>query len=407
MKPHDIVVFGATGFTGRLVAEYLASGEGAVRWAIAGRDTRKLEELSAELASRFGVSVPVVRADVSDPASLLAMARDTQVVLTTVGPYGKYGEPVVSACVEGGADYLDLTGEPDFVGRMIRKYGGRAEGAGVRMIPCCGFESVPTDLGIYFAVDRLCQNRGPLSELDVQTYMYMGGSFSGGTWQSMLEIVSKRRQEGIPRPSSSERVVELRRQMPHVAPDASGWVVPMPTLDPMIVARSAGALEFYGRRVSIGCNLRTGSLLGTAEVVAGGAAVVALAQLRVTRKLLERVRRPGQGPTPAERQRGFFRLTVAARSGDEKIVARVSGGDPGYGETAKMISEAALALVLDRERLPKRRGFLTPAVAFGGVLVERLENAGIRFEVVRRTPAVVRTSEDSSHKRAEAPANGQ
>ncbi len=383
----DIVVFGATGFTGRLVVEYLARAAPGLRLGVAGRDRGRLDEVREHARARGALHVDALVADVGDEASLDAMAGRTRVILTTVGPYAKYGEPVVRAAIKGGADYLDLTGEPDFARLVLDRYGRAAEEAGVRVVCSCGFESVPHDMGVYFVMRELA----PAGPAHVEGFIQSSGQFSGGTWHSAVHVFSEMRQrEGrppAPDASPGGRVARAARPRPRFEPEVSGWAVPFPSIDPQVVVRSARALDLYGPSFTYALFVRIRTL---PRVVAAGAAVlavVALAQLRTTRDLLLRWKPPGEGPSEAVRQRSYFRITIVAEADGKRIVARVSGGDPGYGETAKMISECALALVQDRARLPGPCGVLTPAVAFGPVLLERLIAAGIRFEVVRREGA--------------------
>jgi short subunit dehydrogenase-like uncharacterized protein len=387
-KSLDLVVFGATGFTGHLAVLYLAEhAPPALRWAIAGRDRAKLEAIRDEVRARFGREVGIVVARSDDRASLDAMTADTRVVLTTVGPYAEHGEPLVASCVEHGADYVDITGEPEFVDRVLDVHGERAAQAGVRIVNCCGFDSIPHDLGAYFTVRELA----PTGPVTMEGFVQAGGGISGGTWHSavggMSRLSEQRRAARLrPKPTATGgRVVRGLAPKPRKEPDVRGWVLPMPTIDPQIVLRSARALEVYGPDFRYGHYVRVGSLATAVGLVAGVGAVAALSQLGPTRELLLKAKRRGEGPSEEVRRKGFFRVTFVARSGSEKIVTRVSGGEPGYTETSKMISECALALVFDRDRLPEAAGVLTTAVAMGDVLLERLIRAGIRFEVVERS----------------------
>lgn len=388
-RPYDVIVFGATGFTGRLVAEYLARRATAapVRWAIAGRSADKLAQVKAEIAAMdpAAADIGVMEAQVEDMESLRAMARQARVVLTTVGPYDQHGEPLVEACVSEGADYVDITGEPQFVQRMIERYDAPARERGLRIVHCCGFDSVPHDLGALFTVERL-----PAGEaISVEAIIRMQGTFSGGTWQSAVGAMS-----GIagrwkhlsaahePRTTAGGRRVQSLPLKIRYDRALRGWIVPLPTIDPMIVLRSAGALDVYGPDFRYGHFLQVRSGARLAAGVAGIGAVVALAQLGPTRELLRKVKLSGEGPSAEERTRNWFQVTFRGTAQTRQVVTRVSGGDPGYSETAKMIAESALCLALDRARLPAHTGVLTPAVAMGNLLIERLQQAGIRFELL-------------------------
>jgi short subunit dehydrogenase-like uncharacterized protein len=380
-RSYDVVVFGATGFTGGLVAEYLAANAPpGTSWAIAGRDERKLHALREHLT---GASVPpagVALADVANPRSLRAMAAQARVVLTTVGPYARYGAPVVEAAVESRADYVDITGEPEFVNACIDRWDAVARARGLRIVNCCGFDSIPHDLGALYTAQQL--PRGV--PMTIEGFVRSRGAFSGGTWHSAIHAFSRIRM-GAARPLSrgENGARKAHRLPPRVrwVPEIGTWAVPLPTIDPEIVLRSARALDVYGPEFCYGhyAGVRR---LGTALAgIAGVGGVVLLAQLPPTRALLLRVKRPGEGPSPEQRAKSWFEVTFVGKAGGHRVITRVSGGDPGYGETAKMVAESALCLARDREALPARAGVLTPAVAMGDRLRERLQQVGIRFEV--------------------------
>ncbi len=383
-RDYDIVVFGATGFTGKLVAEYLArSGPQTLKWALAGRSVSKLEHVRKGLEAirpELG-SLPIVQASSEDAGSLVALARRTRVLLTTVGPYTLHGEPVLRACTEASTDYVDITGEPQFVRNSIETFDAIAREKKVRIVHCCGFDSLPHDAGAYFTVKQLDQTK-PIA---LEGFVRTGGStFSGGTWNSALEIISrgKKTASAVPRVKTARKV---QGQKPRLFFDREfrAWACPLPTIDPQIVLRSASALDAYGPVFSYAHYAQIRFLATVIGGAAGIGAIVALAQLKPTRKLLARMRPSGEGPTDKQLKNGWFQVTFRARSGDRTMVTRVSGGEPGYAETSKMIAECALSLVSDRERLPAQYGVLTPVVALGDVIVERLKTAGMKFEVLR------------------------
>ncbi len=381
-RTYDVVAFGATGFTGKLVAQYLAASEESFRWAIAGRSAERLAAVKAGLG--LGDDVGVIAADSGDPASLTAMAEQARVVLTTVGPYQKYGEPLVAACVGAGTDYVDITGEPEFVHGVIERYDGAARDRGVRVVNCCGFDSIPHDLGAYM----MAQELGSDAPVVLEGFVSASGKVSGGTWQSAVNAMGRARQQ-LKRPKRSKRPpgdgrrVRGLKTKPHYEKAVRGWVAPMPTIDPQVVLRSARALPVYGEGFRYGHYVRVGSFAKLAALGIGVGSVFGLAQLPPTRKLLLKLRQSGDGPTPQERARSKFRVTFVGRAGDRRVVGEASGGDPGYGETSKMVAESALCLALDREQLPERYGVVTTAQAMGDRLLERLRAAGLRFEVLR------------------------
>jgi short subunit dehydrogenase-like uncharacterized protein len=382
-RPFDVVVFGATGFTGGKTAEYLARhAPKSLRWAIAGRSAQKLAAVKARLSAIDPArEVGVVEASTDDPASLARMASTTRVVLTTVGPFIDYGEPLVKACIEAGTDYVDSTGEPFFVDRILVRYRDAAAHAGVRIVSSCGFDTIPADLGALFTVKHLPEG----APVRISGYMRFEAQFSGGTERSAIKSLVP--PDGAVKPEplvpSGGRRVRLLTEKPRRQPDLGGWSAPLPTLDGSVVVRSAASIDRYGPDFSYSHNVIHPSALvmWLAMVVFGSlAAVVRVAFIR--NLLLSVVKKSGQGPSEERMAKSWFKLRFTAESGDKKIQTEVSGGDPGYGETSKMLAESALCLALDRAALPARSGILTPAEAMGDVLIDRLQRAGLRFAVL-------------------------
>ena len=372
----DIVVFGATGFAGRLIAGYLDQhAPKHLRLAIAGRDPNKLGEIAAGLDRPFGKLV----ASVDDPGSLRAMAASARVVLTTVGPYARLGEPVVAACVAAGADYLDLTGEPAFVDRIRAKYQEAARASGSLVIHCCGFDSIPTDLGVLYTIKQL---PGGLP-ITIDGYFEGKAGFSGGTFASALGALAERRQPRVPRPSTlaTDRVVKRQRERPHYHKALRRWALPLPTIDPQIALRSARARADYGPEFRYGHYMATRSLSTLVGTVAGIGVLALLARTAPTRALLLRLRPSGTGPDEATRGKSWYRFTFFGRAGDTRVVTEVAGGDPGYEETARMAGESALCLALQRDQLRESSGIQTTATAMGELLLARLQAAGMSFRV--------------------------
>jgi len=384
MKPFDIVVFGATGFTGGLVCEYLAGQQDDLRWAIAGRNKGRLEAIADGLPEARRPAV--MEANISDPESMRAMTGQARVLLTTVGPYMKYGEPAIAACVATGTDYVDITGEPEFVDRMMVKYHQAAVTAGVRLISCCGFDSIPPDLGAFFTVLQL----GDAESKRVEGFVRANGAYSGGTWHSAVEAMANhkgmREARRLRRPLlpaiAADRTVRSIKTGIHRRRELGAWACPLPTIDPDIVKRSARAREEYGQEFAYGHYVQVKSFGRMLGGILGVSAIAGLAQIPWTRRMLLKHRRPGQGPSEEERSRGWFTLTFLGQAGERRVKTQVRGGEPGYTETAKMVSESALALAFGGDRLPSTSGLVTPAAAMGEVLVERLQRAGISFEVI-------------------------
>jgi short subunit dehydrogenase-like uncharacterized protein len=376
-REHDVVLFGATGFTGALTAEYLAGHAGdGLRWALAGRNRAKLEALS----QRLGVDVPLLHADVTDEASLRAVAESARVVITTVGPYVTYGEPLVAACAAAGTDYVDLTGEPEFVDRMYIRHHAEAERTGARIVHACGFDSIPHDLGVLFTVEQLPEG----VPLNVRGFVRAGGKPSGGTFHSAMTAFTRVRQtqQAHKERRELERHDDGRRVRLEAKPhrELGYWAVPMPTIDPQVIARSARALDRYGPDFTYGHYAGVKRLPVAVGGVTGVASLFAAAQVPPVRKLLLGRLSPGDGPSQAEREKGWFKIRFVGEGGGKRVLTMVSGGDPGYTETAKMLAESALYLAQDD--LPQTAGQVTTAVAMGDALIARLQRAGIAFEVL-------------------------
>jgi short subunit dehydrogenase-like uncharacterized protein len=384
-RPYDIVIFGATGFAGRLTAEYLARTAPGCRWALAGRNAAKLAEVREGLAMIDPglAEVPLLAADVTDPASVRANAECTRVVITTVGPYVLYGDAVVQACAAAGTDYLDLTGEPEFVNTSYVRHHEAAVDSGARIVHAAGFDSIPHDLGAYFTVTQLPEG----VPIQVSGYVRASGTFSGGTAYSAMTGFSRLRQNV--RASRERKALEPRDTTrraravagrPHRDPIDRGWAMPLPTLDPQVIARSAQANERYGPDFRYSHYASLPHLYTAVGGVVGVGALVGVAQIPPARRALLARRKPGEGPSAETRARSWFTVTFVGEGGGERVVTRVSGGDPGYDETAKMLAESGLCLAFDA--LPATSGQVTTAVAMGDALIDRLRKAGIAFEVL-------------------------
>ncbi|MBM7770170.1 short subunit dehydrogenase-like uncharacterized protein [Actinokineospora baliensis] len=378
-REFDVVLFGATGFTGQLTAEYLARhAPTGTRWALAGRTRAKLEAVR----DRLGVdSVGLLTADVNDPASLRAVAEAARVVISTVGPYITYGDPLVGACAAAGTDYVDLTGEPEFVDRTYLRHHAKAVETGARLVHSCGFDSIPHDLGVLYTVNQLPAD----VPLTVNGYLTVSASISGGTLESAVNAFS--RLGAMRKAAAERRKVEPRSQRKVRGRGKAGrvtdlgiWAVPLPTIDPQVVLRSARALDRYGPEFSYGHHLAV-KHLPTALAISGGAAgLIAASQVPPLRKWLVNRNPAGQGPTEAQRERSWFKMTFIATGGDHRVHTELTGGDPGYGETSKMLAESALSLAFDD--LPTTAGQVTTATAMGTALIDRLVAAGIEFRTV-------------------------
>jgi short subunit dehydrogenase-like uncharacterized protein len=411
-REFDIVLYGATGFAGRLTAEYLARTAGDARIALAGRSADKL------LAVRNGLgpqaqSWELITADAAQPSSLAAMAARTRVVITTVGPYVHYGLPLVAACAAAGTDYADLTGEPLFIRESIDLYHKQAVDTGARIVHSCGFDSVPSDLTV-FALHRRAQE-DQAGELTETTMVVKSVKFgvSGGTAASVMEVFRSasadpeaRRLLNDPYTLSPDRAAEpdiggqqdlLWRRGADVAPELDGyWLGPfaMALVNTRIVRRSNALLDYgYGRRLVYGEVMSTGrsvlSPLVSAVSAGGNLAAVSLGSRytdRLPRSLVDRLLpKPGTGPSERDRENGHYTVETYTKttSGRRYRTTMSQQGDPGYKATSVLLGECGLALAFDRDRLSELRGVLTPAAALGDVLLARLPEAGVVLQTTR------------------------
>jgi short subunit dehydrogenase-like uncharacterized protein len=401
-RAHDVVLLGATGFVGRLVARYLAQAAPPdLRVALAGRSREKLAAAAAELPEAAR-AWPLLEADTGDAASLTRLAEGTRVLATTVGPYQRYGLPVVEACARAGTHYADLTGEVLFVREAIDRCDALARETGARLVHAAGYDSIPSDLSVFLLAERArADGAGGLT--DVRLVASLRGGFSGGTVASMRGMVEEaardravRRLLADPFSLSPDRDAEPgTRQPSDAAPPALAadgrWTAPfvMASFNTRIVRRSNALQDWaYGRGLRYGESMSAGrgitGAFTAAGVTTGLAAAMGVLAFGPTRALADRVLpAPGTGPSESVQRRGWFRMVVdAGTEGGRRYRATVAGkGDPGYAATSVMLGEVALGLALDGDRLPDRAGSLTPATALGDVLVERLRAAGHTYEV--------------------------
>jgi len=404
-KSLDIILFGATSFVGKITTQYLLTEIGLgnnVKWAIAGRSLQKLNQLKAELGSE-AEAIPIVVADSSNSASLTKMCQQTRVVLSTVGPYALYGESLIEACVNNGNDYCDLTGEAYWIKKMLDKYQIRAEKTGARIINCCGFDSIPSDLGVHFLQQLSQQQLGTFCS-DVRFRVKaMKGGVSGGTVASGIEMAKAvkkdptlRRKMGNPyllcQPQTS-KVKQPRILKPTFDKDFHEWSAPfiMETINSRVVLRSnnlqqQNALEnfTYGEAVLTGKG-RKGYFRALGVTLGLGGFALA-AKNKFLRFLIQKfvLPKPGQGPSPEQQENGFFDLRIVGKNNQQSVLVKVTGDrDPGYGCTAKMLVQSGLCMAFDISRSDLGGGFWTPATAMGDKLIKRLvDSAGMTFEVL-------------------------
>lgn len=402
-KEFDVIIWGATGFTGRLVAEYYLRHYGLTndfKWAMAGRSQKKLEEVRAQVGNE---SIPLIVADSHDKASLDALVKRTRVICTTVGPYAKYGNELVAACVEHGVDYCDLAGETPWIRRMIDQHHEAAKKSGSRIVHCCGFDSIPSDLGTYFIQQQAMEKFG---EYCVKVKMLLkaaSGGFSGGTYASMSNVMLEASKDpavgkmlfnpyGLNPEGECSGADKGDLQSVKFEADIGAWIMPfvMAAINTRVVRRSH-ALEGYpyGKDFQYEEAMISGKgFIGRLKGYVGLAALAAIMAGKpdtLYKKLLDRVfPKPGEGPSKEEREAGFFKFEVVGVFRDGEIMtAEITGDrDPGYGSTSKMLGESAACLALDKAKTPKLSGVLTPSVALGNALLDRLEkHAGVKFNL--------------------------
>lgn len=405
-KKFHIIVFGATSFVGQILCQYLFKRHGAggeLNWALAGRSQPKLQQIRAQLG-QGAESLPLLVADAADESALRDLCAQTSVVISTVGPYALYGSPLVKVCAETGTDYCDLTGEVQWMARMIAAHEATAKQTGARIVHACGFDSVPSDLGVQFLQEEAQRRfKQPCNTVRMRIAKLKGG-LSGGTVASMLTMVRE-----IEKDPSLRRVLAnpyalcpdqrgVRQANVNFASydnDAHSWLAPfvMASINTRVVHRSnhlSGGL--YGKDFRYDEALMTGpGLPGQLKAVTMGTGLIgfmAATAMRPTRHLLERyvVPKPGEGPSPQSQERGHYDLRFMGQTADgQRLTTRVTGDrDPGYGSTSKMLGEAGACLALDLPQADFPGGFWTPATLMGDKLRRRLiEHAGLTFDVLK------------------------
>ncbi|MEM7504131.1 MAG: saccharopine dehydrogenase NADP-binding domain-containing protein [Pseudomonadota bacterium] len=402
---HELVIFGATSFVGQILCHHLAErfAPNELNWAMAGRSVAKLDGLKASLPESHR-GIPSIVADAADEAALKSMVDQARVVVSTVGPYDLYGEPLVKVCAESGVDYCDLTGEVQWIRRMIAAYEDTAVASGARIVHCCGFDSLPSDLGVYFLQQHAMERFGAYCERVKMRVRAMRGGASGGTIASMMNIAKQvaadpelRRELADPY-SICPRDSKPATRQPNVSfakhdADFDAWVTPfiMAAINTRIVHRSNALSDYtygkdfrYDEAVLTGRGVKGRAAATTAALAIGS--FMAGASMAPTRWVLEKfVPAQGEGPSPTQQEEGFFNLLFLGKTAKgERIQVKVTGDrDPGYGSTAKMLTQAGLCLARDIDKGAAPGGFPTPATIFGSKLIDRLQaHAGLTFELV-------------------------
>ena len=388
-KKYEIIVYGATGFTGQICCKYLRDNYKDLVWAMAGRNKEKLDQIKSD----FNLECDVIVADGADLEALRSLASQTKVVLSTAGPFARYGSLLVQACVENATHYTDITGENHWVKGLIDKHHEEAASKGIRIIPSCGYDSIPSDIGALFTISQF--NKA-VSRVDV--YQEALGGASGGTTETMFTMdgLSKEMRDPFvlnPEDTVSEEQREKSKDGFSIeqVEGIDGWVGMglMAMANTRVVRRSAALMEQnqkpYGNNFTFGEH----GLFSTkrmARLASYGLLMVFIVISTPIKHLFRPfLKKPGEGPSQEQQDNGWFRSTFVAFSedGERKVCSMYGSGDPGYKSTAKLVCESAIALAQSND-LPggnEYGGVLTSAVGLGEVLIDRLKNAGIEFKV--------------------------
>ena len=411
---YDFVVFGATSFVGQILTKYLAeyltgtNESEKISWAIAGRSQTKLQELKDSLG-QLGQDLPILTADANDIDELNKLCKQTRVIVSTVGPYALYGEPLIQACVENGTDYCDLTGETQWIKTMIEKYENQAQQSGARIVHCCGFDSVPSDMGVYYLQQQAQQQFGmPATQVHMRVKTLKGGA-SGGTVASLINVI----QEAAANPALRKDLINPYILCPKdhgyshkqtyvntakYDPDFNAWIAPfvMAAVNERVVHRS-NALNgnAYGPNFSYNEAVLTGeSIKGRVKAIGlvSGLGVFMLGAVnKPISQVMERylLPKPGEGPTPEQQLAGHFDLRFIGKTDNgQHVKVKVTGDrDPGYGSTGKMLGQAVLSLAIDHvkdgKKVGRNGGFWTPATIFDDRFIKRLSShAGLTFQLI-------------------------
>jgi short subunit dehydrogenase-like uncharacterized protein len=401
---YDIVIFGASSFVGEILCQYLSKNreEPALRWAIAGRSAAKLEAVKAKLNK---ADLDIIIADAADEESLRALCAQTSVVTTTVGPYALYGEPLVKVCAETGTDYCDLTGEAPWIRQMIERYDATAKASGARIVNCCGFDSIPSDLGVYYTQQQSQDLFGEnCNDVSMRVKAAKGG-FSGGTFASLINVMKEESNNPALRKELSDpyslcvhetettKARQINTGLAQFDKLSDSWTIPfiMAAINTRIVHRSNFLLKeayakpfLYDEAMMVGTGF--GGRLRAGAMGGGLAGFVITATLKPGRWFLSKVLpSPGEGPSPTDQENGFYDLIFYGKTASgKKLQCRVTGDkDPGYGSTAKMLGQASICLARDIDKTQVGGGLLTPASCFGNALIERLKSySGLTFSII-------------------------
>lgn len=371
MKKYDIVIFGATGFTGKLICDYLLGHAESKKLniAVAARNKERLEKV----VSRFLPNVPdMLVVDSFDKESIDSMTSSAKLIITVVGPYSLYGEYLVESCTKNSTHYVDLTGEPNFVHTIRKKYSEAAASSKSIIVNSCGLESIVPDVGTLYTVSKMKSDKK-----DITYYLKSRGTISGGTWASFINALYSNKPiiGGGSKSVSGKKVKKIFYNK-----DFKSWSVIFPVIDKQIVYRSSKTDSIYGSKFSFNEYMMIKTYFQVIALILSILSITFISKLGLFKKWLLSLRPSGSGPSKEQRKCNWFKGVFVGTGENEKVVTQLSGGDPGYGETAKFISEIALCIINDYDNLKSKAGIMTPVECTGDLMINRLKNAGIKFE---------------------------
>ena len=365
-KKYDIVVHGATGFTGKLICEYLSlnNDKERIKWSISGRNEEKL----SAIAKRYNIDYFV--ADAYDKQSLDVITSKTKLIISVVGPYAIYGKDLIQSCIDNSCHYLDLTGEPEFVSYVEKKYSELASKKNIIIINCCGFESIPPDIGVFYTLKHMKEENAVIN-----SYLSTKGQISGGTWASFLNSFSSnksviKKTSGI---KSKTKKIFFNKYL-------KKWALIFPVIDKYIVIKSSKNLNGYGKKFSFNEYILFNNRIQIFTLIISLFFIGLLSKIKFFRKILMKIIPSGSGPNKLKRETHWFNIKLFAKSENKSIITTIKGGDPGYGETAKFISEMGLCIINDYDNLNLKKGVITPAMCGGDLMIKRLQKSGIIFK---------------------------
>ena len=366
-KEYDIVVYGVTGFTGKLVFEYLVNHKETenLNLAIAGRNSEKLKKIHED-----NQNVDYLVVDANDFDSVDNMCLKSNLVISTVGPYNLYGEEVVKSCVKHSTHYVDLTGEPNFVHKIRKQYSQSAIDNKSLIVNCCGFESIIPDVGTYYTVNKMKSKRKYINY-----FIQANGQISGGTWASFLNSISSSRPIISKQSTKSKKVKKI-----FFHKKFKKWAMIFPVIDKHIVKRTSKEYAVYGEDFDFNEYMLFGSFLNILTMIFGLTIVSNLAKISFIRSWLLSLKPSGSGPSKEAQKKHWFNVKIEGQGEQDSVLSVLKGGDPGYGDTSKFISEIALCITHQYKDLNKQYGIVTPVECTKDLLIERLMNAGIKFD---------------------------